>query len=91
MSLSDELKKKSVELMKDPRVTRLLQNEQFVRAMVALVQVPGRLNSFTTEQAERVARALNMPTPDDYQRLVRRVDRLESEVEDLMRRVGHPR
>jgi hypothetical protein len=91
MSLSDELKKKSVELMKDPRVTRLLQNEQFVRAMVALVQVPGRLNSFTAEQAERVARALNMPTPEDYERLVRRVDRLESEVEDLMRRVGHPR
>jgi cell division FtsZ-interacting protein ZapD len=91
MSLSDELKKRSVELMKDPRVTRLLQNEQFVRAMVALVQVPGKVNSFTSDQAERVARALHMPTPEDYQQLVRRVDRLESEVEDLMRRVGHGR
>lgn len=91
MNLTDELKKMSVDLMKDPRVTRLLQNEQFVKAMVALVQVPGRLNTFTNEQTERVARALHMPTPEEYQRLVRRVDRLESEVEDLMRRVGHGR
>lgn len=87
MSVTEELKRMSGELIKDPRVIRLLQNEQFIRAMVALVQVPGKLNSYTSEQVERLARALRMPSPEDYERLVRRLDRLESEVEALRRRV----
>ena len=87
MSLTDELKRMSGELIKDPRVIRLLQNEQFIKTMVTLVQVPGKLNSYTSEQVERLARALHMPTPEDHERLVRRLDRLEAELEALRRQV----
>ena len=86
MSISDEVKKRGFQLLNDPRVTKLLQSEQFVRAMMAVVQMPGKVNEFTQEQSSRFASMLQLVSDERFQRLQRRVEALESEVDALRKR-----
>lgn len=87
MSLKDEVKRKGLQLMSDPRVLKLMQNEQFMKAMMAVVQVPGKVNSFTTEQTERFASTMRLATAQDVKDLKRTVKNLEAEVARLRKRV----
>lgn len=86
MSLSDEMKRRALQLLSDPRVSKLLQNEQFVRAMTALVQVPDKVNDFTQDQSGRVAQSLKLATEAQLQKLEDRIEGLESEVRALRRK-----
>ena len=87
MSLLEDLKKRGAKLVSDPRVFRLLQNEQFVHAMATVLQAPGRLGSFTLEQSERLAAAMQLATSEQVRELGYRVARLEDEVAELRRTV----
>ena len=91
MSLKDEVTKKGLKLLSDPRVLKLMQNEQFMKAMSALVQMPGKVNDFTQEQSERFARTLRLATADEVTALKKTVSRLEAEIEELKRRPGKGR
>lgn len=83
MSLKDDLQKRGLQLMGDPRVAKLMQNEQFMKAFMAALQVPGKLNSFTTEQTERFAQVFRLPTLAEFKELQRQVKNLEAEVARL--------
>jgi hypothetical protein len=88
MGIKDEVKKRGLQLMGDPRVAKLMQNEQFMKAMMVLVQVPGKVNTFTTEQTERFAKAMRLPTLQEFKDLKRSVKNLEADVARLKKRVG---
>lgn len=83
MSISDEVKKRGFQLLSDPRVTKLMQNEQFLRAMMAVVQMPGKVNEFTQEQSGRFASIFRLVTEEHHRTLERRVEVLEEELESL--------
>lgn len=87
MSIKDEVKKKGLQLMSDPRVIKLMQNEQFMKAMMAVVQVPGKVNTFTTEQTERFASTMRLATAQDVKELKRTVKNLEADVARLRKRL----
>ncbi len=88
MSLKDAARKKSMELMSDPRVMKLMQNEQFMKAMMVVVQVPGKVNTFTSDQQERFARSMNLTPANQVEDLKRQTKRLEGEVKRLAARVA---
>ncbi len=83
MGIGDEMKKRGLQLLSDPRVTKLMQNEQFIRAMLAALQVPGKVNEFTQEQSARLASLLGLTTEQRVHELERRLEALEVEVESL--------
>ncbi len=87
MGIKDEVKKKGLQLMSDPRVIKLMQNEQFMKAMMAVVQVPGKVNTFTTEQTERFASTMRLATAQEVKELKRTIKNLEADVARLRKRV----
>ena len=72
--------KQGMKLMSDPRVLKLMQDERVMKAMMQMMNVPGRVQSFTTEQVEKLAKAMNLATEDEVNDLKRQIRRLEEEV-----------
>lgn len=87
MGIKDDMKRKGLELMGDPRVAKLMQNEQVMRAMMTLVQVPGKVNTFTTEQTERFAKTMRLATAQELKDLRRAVKNLEADVARLKKQL----
>jgi len=73
--------------MSDPRVGKLMQNEQFMRAMMTVIQVPGKVETFTTEQTERFAKMMRVATADEVKDLKRQVKSLEADVARLKKKL----
>lgn len=87
MGIKDTVRKKSMEMMGDPRVLKLMQNEQFMKAMMSVVQVPGKVNTFTEEQTERFAKMMNLVSAQEFKDLKRQTKKLENEVERLKKQL----
>ena len=87
MTIRDQVRQKGLELLSDPRVMKLMQNEQFMKAMMTVVQVPGKVNAFTTEQTERFAHSMNLATAQELKDLRRHVRNLEDEVVRLKKQI----
>jgi hypothetical protein len=79
-----------MKLLSDPRVIKLMQNEQFVKAMMTAVSVPGKVDTFTKEQAEKIAKRMSLATADEVRDLRRTVRALEDEIATLKRNSGAP-
>lgn len=82
-SLKRTLMKKGMELIGDPRVAALMQDERIIKAFVQMLAVPGKVQSFTTEQVERLAKSLNLATEDEVNDLKRQIRHLEGEISRL--------
>lgn len=87
MGIKDEVKKRGLQLMSDPRVGKLMQNEQFMRAMMAVIQVPGKVETFTTEQTERFAKMMRLATADEVKDLKRQVKNLEADLARIKKKL----
>jgi ubiquinone biosynthesis protein UbiJ len=83
MSIKDEMLKRGMQMMSDPRVAKLMQNPQFMKVMMAAIQVPGKVNTFTNEQAKVLAGALRLATAEDVKELQRAVKRVERQLAKL--------
>jgi polyhydroxyalkanoate synthesis regulator phasin len=83
MSIKDEMMKRGMRMMSDPRMMKLMQNPQFMKVMMGVLEVPGKVNTFTNEQARTIASALRLATAEDLKTLERTVKRLEKEVAKL--------
>ena len=81
MTLKDDIKERGIKLLSDPRVLRLLQSEEFVGAMTALMQVPGKVGDFTVEQSERLARRFGLASAAEVEELRHRLAKLEADLE----------
>lgn len=68
-----------------------MQNEQFMRAMMTVIQVPGKVEHFTSEQTERFAKMMRVATADEVKDLKRQVKALESEVAKLKKKIDSER
>ena len=79
-NLRHDMRRTGLELIADPRVSKLMQNEQVLRALMSVAQVPGRVNDFTTEQTDRLAKTLGFATAEEVRDLRRSIKRLERDL-----------
>ena len=84
-SLKKKLMKRGMALMGDPRVMKLMQDERVMKAVMQMMTVPGKVQSFTSDQIEKLAKAMSLATEDEVNDLKRQVRRLEEEVSRLER------
>lgn len=79
------LMKQGMKLMSDPRVAKLLQDPRVMSALMQAMSVPGKVQSFTAEQVEKLARSMSLATEDEVNDLKRTVRRLEDDLARLER------
>ena len=79
-SLKKSLMKRGMKLMSDPRVMKLMQDERVMKAVMQMMSVPGKVQTFTQEQVERLAKSMALATEDEVKDLKRTVRRLEEEL-----------
>ncbi len=84
-SLKKTLMKQGMKLMSDPRVMKLMQDERVMKAVMQVMSMPGKVQSFTHDNVERLAKAMALATEDEVRDLKRTVRRLEEEVARLQR------
>jgi hypothetical protein len=82
-SLKKTLLKQGMKWMSDPRVMRLMQDERFMKAVMAAMSVPGKAQTFARERAESVAKAMALATEAEVKDLRRTVRKLEDELREL--------
>ena len=82
-SIKKTLMKQGMKLMTDPRVMNLMQDERVMKAVMQMMNVPGKVQSFTNEQIEKLAKAMSLATEDEVKDLKRQIRRLEEEVSRL--------
>ena len=85
MSLKKSLMEQGMKLLGDPRVVKMMQNEQFMKAMMAAISVPGKIDGFTKEHAEKFAKRMSLATADEVRDLKRTVRSLEDQLAALKR------
>jgi len=85
-SLKKTLMKQGMKLMSDPRVMKLMQDERVMKAVMQMMSVPGKVQTFTHEQVERLAKSMALATEDEVKDLKRTVRRLEDEIARLERK-----
>jgi cell division FtsZ-interacting protein ZapD len=85
MSLKKSLLEQGMKLISNPRVMKIVQDERVLKAMMQMMQVPGKVQSFTADQIERLAKTLNLATEDEVKDLQRTVRRLEEELSRIER------
>ena len=84
-SIKKTLMKQGMKLMTDPRVMNLMQDERVMKAVMQMMSVPGKVQTFTNEQVEKLAKAMSLATEDEVKDLKRQIRRLEEEVSRLER------
>jgi len=84
-SLKKTLMKQGMKWISDPRVMKLMQDERVMKAVMAAMSMPSKVQTFTQEGAERIAKAMALATEDEVKDLQRTVRRLEEEVARLQR------
>jgi hypothetical protein len=84
-SLKKNLMKQGMKLMTDPRVLKLMQDERVMKAVMQMMSMPGKVQNFTQEQVEKLAKAMSLATEDEVKDLKRTVKRLEEEVARMER------
>ncbi len=84
-SLKKTLMKQGMKLMSDPRVMKLMQDERVMKAVMQVMAMPGKVQSFTHDNVEKIAKAMALATEDEVKDLKRTVRRLEEQVATLQR------
>jgi hypothetical protein len=79
------LMKQGMKLMSDPRVLKMMQDERVMKAVMQVMSVPGKVQTFTQENVEKVAKAMALATEDEVKDLRRTVRRLEDELNRMQR------
>jgi cell division FtsZ-interacting protein ZapD len=79
------LMKQAMDVMSDPRVLKMMQDERVMKAVMQVMSVPGKVQNFTQDNVEKVAKAMALATEDEVKDLRRTVRRLEEEVNRLQR------
>lgn len=85
-SFKKNLMKQGMKLMGDPRFAKLMQDERVMKAIVQMMGMPGKIQSFTNERIEHIAKAMNLATEEEVKDLKRQVRRLEEELSHLERK-----
>jgi cell division FtsZ-interacting protein ZapD len=89
-SIKKTLMKQGMKLMTDPRVMKIMQDERVMKAVMQMMNVPGKVQSFTSDQVEKLAKAMSLATEDEVKDLKRQVRRLEEELARIQREQKKP-
>lgn len=87
-SFKKTLLKQGMKLMTDPRLSKVLQDERVMKAVMQMMSVPGKVQTFTSDQRERIAKAMRIATEDEVKDLRRQIRRLEEELARVERDGG---
>lgn len=87
MSLKDRLMSEGMKLASNPQVAKLMQDERFMKLVMVAMSMPGRMQTFTAEQKEAVARSFGLVTQDELRDLRRTVTSLETTVARLRSKI----
>jgi len=79
------LMKQAMGVMSDPRVLKMMQDERVMKAVMQVMSVPGKVQNFTQDNVEKLAKAMALATEDEVKDLRRTVRRLEEEMNRLQR------
>ena len=82
-SIKKTLMKQGMKLMTDPRVMKVMQAERVMKAVMQMMSVPGKVQTFTNDQVEKLAKAMSLATEDEVKDLKRQIRRLEEELTRL--------
>ncbi len=84
-SFKKTLMQQGLRLMSDPRVMKLMQDERVMKAVMAAMAVPGKVQTFTSDQVEKIVKAMDLATEDEVKDLRRTVRRLEEDLTRMQR------
>ncbi|MBX3206742.1 MAG: hypothetical protein KF764_16855 [Labilithrix sp.] len=87
-SIKKTLVKQGMKLMTDPRVMKIMQDERVMKAVMQMMSMPGKVQTFGSDQVERLAKAMSLATEDEVKDLKRQIRRLEEEVSRLEKKKG---
>ena len=76
------LMKQGMKLMSDPRVAKLLQDPRVMTALMQAMSVPGKVQSFTSEQVEKLAKSIALATQDEVNDRNRTIRRAKPDVDE---------
>jgi len=62
---------------------KMMQDERVMKAVMQMMNVPGKVQTFGNEQVEKLAKAMSLATEDEVKDLKRQIRRLEEEVTRL--------
>lgn len=88
MSLKGKLFTEGMKLSQNPAVSKLIQDERFMKLVVLAMSMPGRVSTFSAEQKERFAKEMGLATSDEVRDLKRTIASLEDTIRRLERKVG---
>lgn len=70
-----------MKLMGDPRVSKLLQDERVMKAMMQAFQLKGKVQESFDQRVESIAKTFNLATKAEVRELKRTLRKMESELE----------
>jgi len=82
-AIKKTLVKQGMKLMTDPRVMKIMQDERVMKTVMQMMAVPGKVQTFTSDQVEKLAKAMSLATEDEVNDLKRQIRRLEDEIDRL--------
>lgn len=80
MGLKSMLVDRGMRLLQDPRVGKLATDPRVMKAIMQAMAMPGKVQSFGSEQIATLAKRLNLASEEDVAQLRRTVRRLEEEL-----------
>ena len=86
MSIKDKVVAEGMKLAQSPQVAKLMADERVMKLVMTAVSMPGKVQSFTTEQKEAFAKAMGIATQDEVKDLKRQIAALERDLSDLRSR-----
>lgn len=81
MALRDELLKRGMKIMQDPKVAKLVQDERVMKVAMQAFQLRGKVQDRIDDRVEKVAKSLGLVTKNDVKDLRRTIKKLENELE----------
>jgi hypothetical protein len=85
MSLKKVLLDQGTRLMSDPRVLKVMQSDQFMKALTLAMSLPGKVDGLTRDRAEKLAKKMQLATSDEIADLKRTVRALEDQIAEMKR------
>lgn len=82
-SIKKTLVEQGMKLISDPRVMKIMQDERVMKTLMQMMSVPGKVQTFGSDQVEKLAKAMSLATEDEVNDLKRQIRRLEEEVSRL--------
>jgi hypothetical protein len=81
MALRDRIMKRGMELMQDPKVAKLVQDERVMKVAMQAFQLRTKVQDQIDGRVEQVAKSLGLVTKNDVKELKRTIKKLENEIE----------